>query len=305
MALVQYFKTGCGIIQMQGEMGDEEKLINSIGKFFSDRLDALSLERKVPISLIPLRSANRVHIVSDPACYHFFFVDVPGPDTISFQRNNRSSRAESFLPSVRQHLGEIIYIIEVEKDLPLSSLKAKLEASAEKYFEESIKRVSEPAKGHPVLPSEIASSVAAFSKDHPKPQKTAFIVMSFHKTAAHDAIVSTVKTTLAKHNILGLRADDKEYNDELFANVRTYMHAADFGIGVFERIMQDDFNPNVSLEVGYIMALGKDMLLLKDQTLKNLPTDLVGRLYKPFDPQRIAETLPAHIEKWLKDKGHI
>jgi nucleoside 2-deoxyribosyltransferase len=100
-----------------------------------------------------------------------------------------------------------------------------------------------------------------------------------------------------------MRADDKQYMDDLFSNIKTYMHACDFGIAVFDRIMQDDFNPNVSLEVGYMLGMNKDVLLLKDQTLKSLQTDLTGRLYKQFDVNDVDNTVPVQIEKWLSDKG--
>jgi len=74
---------------------------------------------------------------------------------------------------------------------------------------------------------------------------------------------------------------------------------------VFERIEQEEFNPNISLEVGYTMALRKPVLLLKDRTLKNLNTDLIGKLYKVFDPQNISESIAPQLQRWLKDKGII
>jgi len=52
-----------------------------------------------------------------------------------------------------------------------------------------------------------------------------------------------------------------------------------------------------------MLGLNKKVCLLKDQTLKDLPTDLMGKLYKPFDPQHIETTLPKQLEKWLIDKG--
>jgi len=102
-----------------------------------------------------------------------------------------------------------------------------------------------------------------------------------------------------------LRADDKQYHDDLFPNVLTYMYGCRFGIAVFERLEEDDFNPNVSLEVDYMNALKKSVCLLKDKTLKTLQTDLVGKLYKIFDPQDIINTIPSELEKWLRDKDLI
>jgi hypothetical protein len=83
------------------------------------------------------------------------------------------------------------------------------------------------------------------------------------------------------------------------------LHGCGFGVSVFERIQQDNFNPNVSLEVGYMLALKKRVLLLKDQTLKALHTDLVGRLYRPFDVLDPGKTIPPQIEGWMEDKGLI
>jgi nucleoside 2-deoxyribosyltransferase len=80
------------------------------------------------------------------------------------------------------------------------------------------------------------------------------------------------------------------------------MHGCGFGIAVFERLEEESFNPNVSLEVGYMLALGKPVLILKYKTLKKIQTDLIGRLYKEFDPQNPKETIPEKVLRWLKDK---
>jgi hypothetical protein len=54
-----------------------------------------------------------------------------------------------------------------------------------------------------------------------------------------------------------------------------------------------------------MMALQKPILLLKDKTLKSLNTDLIGTLFKAFDPQSIAKTIGPQVERWLKDKALI
>jgi nucleoside 2-deoxyribosyltransferase len=85
----------------------------------------------------------------------------------------------------------------------------------------------------------------------------------------------------------------------------TYLYGCGFGIAVFERIEAEEFNPNVSLEVGYMFALNKPVCLLKDRTLKTLHTDLVGKLYKTFDPQDPIKTIPDEVTQWLSDKEII
>ena len=127
-------------------------------------------------------------------------------------------------------------------------------------------------------------------------------MMRFGKTPAHDEVAETVKRTLELNNITGLRADDKEYHHDTFWNILTYVHYCGFGIAIFERIESDDYNSNVGLEIGYTLALGKKVCLLKDKTLKTLQSDLMGRLYREFDT-RDWKTIPDVLDKWLKDWG--
>ena len=156
-----------------------------------------------------------------------------------------------------------------------------------------------------IVPPELTNSMAAFLKDNPDPQKVAFIMMQFAKTRIHDEIAETIRTTLAQYGIVGLRADDKEYHEDLFPNVQTYIYGCSFGIAVFERLQGEEFNPNVALEVGYMRALRKPVCLLRDSTLKTLPTDLVGKLYRTFDTQNVQGSLPGVLVKWMEDRDMV
>jgi nucleoside 2-deoxyribosyltransferase len=127
--------------------------------------------------------------------------------------------------------------------------------------------------------------------------------MKFGNSKVHEDITDAIRSTLLPYGIQGLRADDKQYSDDLFPNVMTYMHGCGFGIAVFERIDADEFNPNVSLEVGYMLALRKSVCLLSDKTLKKMQTDLVGKLYSPFDTYDILNTINAQLSKWLLAKS--
>lgn len=152
-------------------------------------------------------------------------------------------------------------------------------------------------------PEEIAQSLRVFREEHPDPLSTCFVMMRMGEGKAHNQIADAIRSTLKHRGIKAVRADDKEYHSELYYNVLTYMHGCGFGVAVFERIEQEEFNPNVSLEVGYMLALGKDVCLLKDRTLRTLHADLIGKLYRPFDPQDITETIAQALPGWLRDKG--
>jgi len=146
------------------------------------------------------------------------------------------------------------------------------------------------------------SSLRLFKEDHPDPATVAFILMQFRDTKPHQAIVQAVKDGLAEHGITGVRADDKEYHEDLFPNVLTYMHGCGMGVAVFEQIEAQSFNPNVALELGYMYAMGKPVCLLKDRNLTTLHSDLVGKLYREFDSYDPAGTIPPTLSKWLTDR---
>lgn len=165
--------------------------------------------------------------------------------------------------------------------------------------------INEDAISVQVIPAVIQESLSKFKIDFPDPNKAIFVMMQFIKKAAHDEIFEGINTVLDSHGLFGVRADFKQYHDDVFPNVMTYMYGCRYGIAVFERIENEAFNPNVSLEVGYMMAMNKAVCLLKDRTLKTLHTDLVGKLYKEFDPKTPKSTIPGEVTQWLRDKGII
>ena len=153
-------------------------------------------------------------------------------------------------------------------------------------------------------PDSIKSSSKLFYEKYGD-QKTAFVVMSFIESPAHEQIYKVIQETCRSHNIVAVRADSPPFSDNLLDNVLTYVYCCTFGITVFERIKSDIYNPNVSFEAGYLLGLNKEVLFLKDNTLNSLPTDLIGKLYREFDFLLPKETLPKQITRWLLDKNLI
>lgn len=139
--------------------------------------------------------------------------------------------------------------------------------------------------------------------DQPNSSTNVFLMMRFRNTKQHREILKAVREALGHYGLNGLRADDKYYSDSLWANVKSYMDGCDSGIAVFEQIEDDDFNPNVSLELGYMLAQMKPVLLLKEKHLKALPSDVVGTLYRTFDSFAIADSLRPSVLGWLRDIG--
>lgn len=155
------------------------------------------------------------------------------------------------------------------------------------------------------VPLEIKESLENFRRDHPDPGKVAMVIMRFGESKAHENILDGLKYALNSHGIIAIRADEKQYHDDLFSNVATYMHGCGFAIAVYERIEEDTFNPNISMEVGYLMALRKPVCILKDRTLKTLHSDIMGKLYRQFDPHDPGGSIPSELAQWIKDKNLV
>jgi hypothetical protein len=85
---------------------------------------------------------------------------------------------------------------------------------------------------HPSYPVEIQASVAKFRIEHPDESKVAFIMMRFEQTGLHEKVLKGIKSALEPHGIMGLRADDKQYHDDLFDNILTYIFGCGLGIAV-------------------------------------------------------------------------
>jgi hypothetical protein len=309
MSAIEFIMSG-GMASKGGDLpNNEQNECNAFIKSFGEKVAKLGRSLQIPASRLSIFKMNYLFIGKDNSNYHFIFIDKPGGNHINYM--NLSSYGNISMSQLTHQLrievGEVNWAFSTPIPIIVNISDETIEELANQYLQailEIMKQKVEKISDNAIAVPEIAKEIETFNADF-KGKKTAFIIMQFSKTKAHNVIVSTIKDSLKKHGIIGLRADDKEYADDLFANIKTYMYCCDFGIGVFERILEDNFNPNVSIEVGYMMGLNRKVCLLKDQTLKNLPTDLMGKLYKPFDPQDIEKTIPEQLDKWMKDKGII
>ncbi len=126
-------------------------------------------------------------------------------------------------------------------------------------------------------------------------------MMRFRSGQQYKDIHEAIKEGFAAYGLKVLRADDRDFTGDLWENVCLYMLGCRFGVAVFDEIDSREFNPNISMELGFMIALNKRCLLLKDQRMSGLPTDVVGKLYRPFDTYRIQETIKEAISKWAID----
>jgi nucleoid DNA-binding protein len=130
-----------------------------------------------------------------------------------------------------------------------------------------------------------------------------FVMMRYQPKDYYKKIELSIRSTLSNHGLFARLAKDSMKSVDLWSNVKYYMDNCSLGIAVFEQIDQRDYNPNVSIEVGYMRAQKKPCLLLKEKRLQALPTDLCGSLYKEFDIMNIEVSVQEAVSAWINDIG--
>jgi hypothetical protein len=127
-----------------------------------------------------------------------------------------------------------------------------------------------------------------------------FVMMRYSSVEHFKVIEATIRQALFKYGLIARLAKDASLSDDLWENIQHYMRYCRFGIAVFEEIDEREFNPNISLELGYMYALERRCLLLKDRRMPRLPTDTCGKIYRDFDTYRLSDSLAQEISDWCK-----
>ena len=148
----------------------------------------------------------------------------------------------------------------------------------------------------------LSKAIGHLKEDHSG--KNVFIMMRLKDESRFEAIEAIIKRSLRTHGLEGLLASDHEYEDLLWNNISVYLFGCEFGIGVLEKLLPDEpyVNPNVMIELGYMLALGKPCLFLIEKSLE-IPTNLIGHLRGRFNGssvESVERTIPKAIVEWVK-----
>lgn len=143
-----------------------------------------------------------------------------------------------------------------------------------------------------------------FETQHPDTFNNVFLMMHFDSSAQLARIRKSVDAAASAAGFTVVRADDIDYTGELWTNVTLCMEHCAVGIAVFDGMSagprECDFN--ICLELGYMLALNKPCLLLRDKRLGPPAPMIANRLHVPFDSYEIESTLEPAISGWLSDQ---
>lgn len=134
--------------------------------------------------------------------------------------------------------------------------------------------------------------------------RNVFVMMRYREDLRFRELEALVRGSLSEYGLCGRFAKDASYKVDVWDNIVFYMRNCSLGLAVFEEIDEREFNPNISIELGYMLALGIRCLILKDKRMPRLPTDVCGKIYSDFDTYDLANSVKPRIAHWCeKDLG--
>ena len=147
----------------------------------------------------------------------------------------------------------------------------------------------------------LESSLDKFARVHPHLDRNVFVAMPFSGSRA-DLIFKAVSAELSDHGLVPLRADQRAFASSLWWNVLTYMLGSSYGVTIYEPHEDIPFNPNVSIEAGFMLALDRPVLFLANETLSKLPTDFSGFIYKTYSSAMnlLTRTARIGVRDWIE-----
>jgi DeoR/GlpR family transcriptional regulator of sugar metabolism len=150
---------------------------------------------------------------------------------------------------------------------------------------------------------------------NPDSSKNCFVMMRYRKNRKLEKVETTVIQALDKYGVEARLAKDRQDKPLLWANVCAFMEHANFGIAIFDNVEnyqvgEPRANPNICMELGYMLARGADCLILRDTAGRpdvhgKLFTDLDGHIVQDIDTTKPMKDLGAIVSKWVQQRVRI
>jgi hypothetical protein len=161
---------------------------------------------------------------------------------------------------------------------------------------------------HPEVPPSLAPPqlvlpLRAFFENHPF-ESNVFAMTRFPDVAVGRGdplapALDIAREVCTQHGLTLHLASDRKIVDELWPNVAAHIWGSRYGIAFFEERSPDGLNYNLQIEVGSALALGRRLAIVKDKTVCQLPSDLVGQIYHDVDLDR-PSTVQEELHKWSR-----
>jgi hypothetical protein len=140
--------------------------------------------------------------------------------------------------------------------------------------------------------TEIEQQIRRFPFD-----KNVFLMLRFRE--ANQDLSDFIIETLREAGLNGVRADQPQWNlTNNVYNPVAVIYCCKYGIALFDEAEPNQaYNPNVIYELGMMQCLGREVLILRSDSLPSVPFDLIKDLCMPY---RGALAVRTNVRKWLQ-----
>lgn len=196
----------------------------------------------------------------------------------------------------------------LRRDNLISTLDAELIWSKEQGYSDNIKMYADITvlRNHDFK----MSSMPQHSEEEAKFYRTygydaIFVIMDFEESLSE--IYNIIVSFFKEKKLTAVRAKEAEFASNLWENTKVYLECCSTAVAIFDKGKTNGdseepiYNPNVAIEVGYMLCKRSTICILKDKDLKELPTDLSARLYKEYDSDNLKYTVTQALESWCSD----
>lgn len=114
-------------------------------------------------------------------------------------------------------------------------------------------------------------------------------------------VIEVTRRTIMESGYLARLAMDKHYHPILWDNVELYLLGCSKGVAIVEDRYAPELNPNVALEWGWMIAMGKDVLFLIEENFQHERADWSGFLNKRFNWEQPEKGIQDAIQSWLSE----
>lgn len=150
-------------------------------------------------------------------------------------------------------------------------------------------------------------------KFYTDPDRHVFVMTKFPATSPSlrkDVILTAileqiVETCRESFGLTAVIASTRNHGGNIWENAQVHCLACTYGIAVLENKHTDEFNPNVAMEAGFMSALGKNVMLLVEDSFPPR-ADIQGRICYPFhwgDADPDLESVASAVRQWLDNQG--
>lgn len=291
---------GTSIVYGESELSDvQREHVKGTINGFSEKLESMLAAEGLPLHASPLWRPLNLFIIWDPERIWCAFSPATGMSEIRWTLQQHVFSGVEISSSLRQQFG---WKVSALIDLPLPGaglLDQQLISTATRHIGEIKAARRRQLIGSREDLKHLEPYWDAFLADHPDPENNFFVMMRFAPTKQLLEAHTAIKDTLASRGLKALRADDRNYTGDVWTNIELYMMGSRRGIAVFEDIEDRNFNPNVSLELGYMLGRQKQCMILKEKRLPNVPSDVVHRLYSSWDAFNTHATVSSAVARWV------